>query len=70
MMNLIDPFWLSTTAYAESVVFIGDGSRSIEANLLFCPTQSLRSPTPLQTFGMWQIATTRWTVRLAGFWYG
>jgi acyl-CoA thioesterase I len=37
MKNLIDPFWLSTTAYAESVVFIGDGSRSIEANLLFQP---------------------------------
>jgi acyl-CoA thioesterase I len=35
--NLINPFWLSTMMDAESLVFVGDGSGPIEANLLFQP---------------------------------
>lgn len=39
--SLLDPFWISTTMHAESVVFIGDGNGSIEANLLFQPDEVL-----------------------------
>jgi acyl-CoA thioesterase I len=39
--NLINPFWLSTTMHAESVVFIGDGTEPVEANLLFQPKEVL-----------------------------
>lgn len=39
--RLLDPFWLSSTMHAESVVFIGDANGPVEANLLFQPDEVL-----------------------------
>jgi acyl-CoA thioesterase I len=38
---LLEPFWLSTTMYGESVAFIGADDESVEAMLLFRPDEVL-----------------------------